>query len=140
MLDDIIDGFEAHIANVRLRREQQERAEAERRELERRYGLAKARRERDNGRKRLLNQLIRTKRQVTQLRDWLAALATVQSPGIDADLSRMIGWVRARLVVLELSLEPAKIAEELKTHKLFSEVDTLHDPLGDPPLRQMGWF
>ena len=64
MIDDIVDGLEAHLVTIRLRREAQEKAQAERREIERRRGLVKARIERESERKRLLQRLIRTEREV----------------------------------------------------------------------------
>src|SRR5262249_21987168 len=68
-------------------------------ELERRRGLANARRERESERKALLGKLMRTERHAAQLRDWLARheqrVTLVAAP--DPDLSRMIGWARDRL-------------------------------------------
>jgi hypothetical protein len=53
LIDEIVDRLEAHIAATRIRREARERDEAERRELDRRRSLAKARRERESHRKAL---------------------------------------------------------------------------------------
>ena len=45
----------------------------------------------------------------------------------------MMGWARDRLGSLEAIIDPGKVATELRERKLFSEIDELHDPLGDPP-------
>jgi hypothetical protein len=137
LLDDIVVGFEAHIANIRLRREKQERADAEQRELERRHDLAKARRQRESDRKQLLGSFIRTRRRADQLRDWIAFYEPMAS--INGDLRRMIAWARSELSVLETSLEPSTFADELNVRKLFPEVDELIDPLGEPP-PQRPWY
>lgn len=127
------------IVASRLRREARERDEAERMELARRRDLAKARRERE--RKALLGKLMRTERQAAQLRDWIARHEenVVQGVGPDADLSRMFGWARDRLATLEAVLEPVKLTEELRTRRLFPEIDEFHDPLGEPPLERRWW-
>lgn len=133
LIDEIVDGFEAHLATIKLRREERERAEAEYNELERRRGLAKARREREGQRKRLLNRLIRTKRQAAQLREWISGHEQAALSKTDANLSRMMDWARAQLATLEASLDPIRLTEELSTRKLFPEFDELNDPLGEPP-------
>jgi len=51
----------------------------------------------------------------------------------DPDLNRMIEWARSELAKLEAILDPVKLTAELRTRKLFTEVDELHDPLGEPP-------
>lgn len=137
LLDDIVAGFEAHIANIRVRREKQERAEAERRELERRHDLAKARRQRESDRKQLLGSFIRTRRRADQLRDWIAFYEPMAPT--TGDLRRMIAWAHSELSALETSLEPSAFAEELNARKLFPEVDELIDPLGEPP-PQRPWY
>ena len=140
LLDEFVDSLEAHIVTKRLRREERERAEAEYRELERRRGLAKERRDRESERNRLLNRLIRTKRQVAELMDWLATYEHALNYDSDAALKRMIEWVRARLAALEASLEPANLVEELGARNLFPKIDELHDPLGDPPAERDNWL
>ena len=137
LLDDIVAGFEAHIANIRLRREKQERADAERRELERRHGLAKARRQRETERKQLLTTFARTKRRSEQLREWIAFYEPVAST--NGDIRRMIEWAHSELSTLETRLKPIIFAKELDTRKLFPEVDELVDPLGEPPPAR-SWF
>lgn len=140
LFDEFVDGLEAHIVAKRLRREERERAEAEYRELERRRSLAKERRDRENERNRLLNRLMRAKRQVTQLKEWLATYEHVGTLSGDAALNRMFEWARARLAALEASLEPTKLVEELAAMNLFPEIDELHDPLGDPPAERDDWL
>jgi hypothetical protein len=131
MIDQIVDGFEAHIAADRLRREDRERAEAEHAELARRHDLAKARRERESNRKALLSKLIRSEREAAQLRNWISVYGP-HAKGYPA-LNRMVDWARSKLEALEQILDPVKLAHELQVRKLFPEVDELHDPLGDPP-------
>lgn len=129
LLEEIVDGFETHIATARIRREKQERVEAERRELERRHALAKARRERESERKRLLSRFIRAKRRIAQLSEWIHAYETTA----DSDLERMVEWARSELTTLETKLDPNIVAVELSTRKLFPKIDELLDPLGEPP-------
>ncbi len=137
LLDGIVDGLEGRIVTKRLEREKLERAEAEQQELERRRGLAKARRERENQRKRLLNRLIQTRRRVAQLREWIRSYEMVAD--IDSQLARMIEWAREQLSGLEMSLEPGTLVKELNTRRLFPETDDLVDPLGEPPLERY-WY
>jgi hypothetical protein len=133
MIDQIVDGFEAHIAAAKHRRQENERAEAERQELARRRALAKGRRERESNRKSLISKLMRTERQAAQLREWISDYERHSRAEPNADLERMMGWARYRLSSLEAIIDPRKVATELRDRKLFPEVDELDDPLGDPP-------
>lgn len=133
MIDDIVDTLEAYIVWIKLRREAEEEAQAERREIERRRGLVKARLEREGKRNRLLHKLIRTEREVQQLREWIARYEQSALPSPDPDLNRMIDWARNRLATLKVPLDVNKLADDLRSTKLFPEVDELIDPLGDPP-------
>ena len=139
LIDDIVDGLEAHLVAIRLRREKTERAEAERNELRRRHGLVKARREREVERKRLLNKIIRTEREVAQLRNWLVRQEQHLTTTTDTDLHRMGEWVRDRLGTLVGFLDPARLVDELQARKLFPKIDELHDPLGEPPPERTWW-
>jgi len=139
MIDEIIDGLEAHIVAGRHRREAREREEAERQELVRRHGLAKARRERESSRKSLLSKLTRTERQAAQLREWISTYEQRAKERSYPDLDRMLCWARDRLSAFEAVLDPSKLANELSTRKLFPEVDELHDPLGEPPPERRWW-
>ena len=73
------------------------RAEAERQELARRRGLAKARRERESNRKSLVSRLMGTERQAAQLREWISAYERHARAEPNAELVRMLGWARDRL-------------------------------------------
>jgi hypothetical protein len=108
----------------------------ERHELGRRRRIAKARLERESARKALLSKLIRTERQVVQLRAWIetqeARIVTRPDPALD----RMLRWARAQLAALEAVLDPIQLSEVLCARELFPQVDELDDPLGDPPPEQ----
>ena len=136
LIDDIVNGLEAHIAAARVWREKRELEEAERREIDRRRGLAKARRERESHRKALLSKLIRTERQAAQLRAWLANQESNIAQIADPDIARMTDWARAQLALLDTVLDPSRLADDLRARKLFPETDELHDPLGEPPERR----
>lgn len=139
LISQVVDGLEAHIVATRLRREARERDEAERKELDRRRGLAKARRERKSNRKALLNKLIRTERQAAQLRAWLASQESNTASTIDPNLTRMMDWAREQLAALAAVLDPINLADDLRTQKLFPENDELHDPFGEPPPERRWW-
>lgn len=139
LIDDIVGGLEAHIAAARVWRERREVEEAERQELNRRRGLAKARRERESHRKALLSKLIRTERRAAQLRAWLANQESNMPPNPDPDLARMLDWAREQLASLDSVLDPIKLADDLRTRKLFPETDELHDLLGEPPPERPWW-
>jgi hypothetical protein len=128
LIDGIVDGLEAHIAAHKHHREARERAEAERQELARRRGLAKARRERESNRRVLLSKLIRAERQAKQIRSWISACEQHTTEGVESDLGRMIGWARNQLEALEAILDPITLADELRERKLFPEIDELQDP------------
>ncbi len=139
LIDDIVGGLEAHIAAARMWREKREREETERGEFDRRRGLAKARRERESNRKALLSKLVRTERQAAQLRTWLASqehnIAQTPDPGV----ARMMDWAREQLALLDAVLNPIRLADDLRTRKLFPETDELRDPLGEPPPERPWW-
>jgi hypothetical protein len=139
LIDGIVDGLEAHIAAHKHHREARERAEAERQELARRRGLAKARRERESNRRVLLSKLIRAERQAKQIRSWISACEQHTTEGVESDLGRMIGWARNQLEALEAILDPITLADELRERKLFPEIDELQDPLGEPPQERHWW-
>jgi len=139
MIDKIVTGLEAYIVTLKLRREADERAEAEQNELERRRGLSKARRERESQRKRLIHKIIRTEREVAQLREWISTYGKGVTSTNDADLIRMVDWAQERLAALQENLNPFNLSEQLRTRKLFPEVDELDDPLGEPPPERQ-WY
>lgn len=96
------------MASARVWREKREREEAERRELDRRrHRLVKARRERESHRKALLSKLIRTERQASQLRSWLANQESNIARIPDPDLARMMDWAREQLALLDAVLDPS---------------------------------
>lgn len=139
LIDDIVGGLEAHITAARVWREKRELEEAECRELNRRRGLVKARRERESHRKALLSKLIRTERQAAQLRAWLANQESNMARNPDPDLARMLDWAREQLASLDSVLDPIKLVDDLRTRKLFPETDELHDPIGEPPPERPWW-
>lgn len=96
--------------------------------------LAKMRRERETERRAYLSKLIRTDRRATQLRAWIDGQA---DSGIsDPVIARMFEWAREQLAALDAVAFPVRMAETLYDRNLFPEVDDLHDPLGEPPVRQ----
>lgn len=133
LVDDIVDGREAHLVAARLHREECERREAERRELERRRGLAKARREREHSRKALLAKLITAERGAVQRREWIGGKKRLLVDSANPELARMTLWVQEQLDALETILDPDQLTTDLRKRKLFPETDDLHDPLGEPP-------
>jgi hypothetical protein len=135
----IAAGFDAHLVALRARREEQERREAEQRELDRRRELAKARHARENSRESLLRELSRNARRAKDLRQWLRDAETAGAEVALPDVVRMLDWVRAKLANLERSLTLTRLDELLRENELFPETDNLHDPLGDPPPRR-GWW
>jgi hypothetical protein len=133
LIDEIVDGLEVHLATARLRREEQNRAAAAYRELERRRGLAKARGNRERSRKALLMKLIRTERQADQLRKWIASKKPILAETSDPDLSRMIQWADDELAALEAFIDSGNLISYLRANNLFPQIDDLHDPFGEPP-------
>jgi hypothetical protein len=122
MIDQIVDGFEAHIAAAKHRREENARAEAERQELARRRGLAKARRERESNRKSLISRLMRTERQAALLRERISACERHARAEPNAEFERMMGWAHDRLRCLESIIDPAKVAAELHVENFFRKL------------------
>ena len=45
----------------------------------------------------------------------------------------MTSWVQEQLAVLQAILDPEKMTTNIGEQNLFSEVDHLDDPLGEPP-------
>jgi hypothetical protein len=139
LLDEIVDGLEAHIAATRLRREERERIAIERQELERRHDLAKARGNRKRSRKTLMMKLISSEQRAAQLHKWIASKKRFLAERSDPDLSRMVQWANGQLAALEVFIDPANLAEALRVQNLFPEIDNLHDPLGEPPPKKR-WY
>lgn len=135
----IAAGFEAHLVASRARREEQERREAEHRELERRRELASSRRARETRRESLLRELSRNARKAKELRQWLEDAEAAGVEAASPDVVRMLAWVRAKLANLQRSLTFSRLDEFLRENELFPATDDLHDPLGDPPPRT-GWW
>lgn len=138
LLPDIVDGIETHIVSVRVRREEQERAEAVRRDLERRRALAKARKQREADREAVLANQMDLVRRARDLREWIGAnqrMAVAAEP----ELRRMLAWAKEQLADVERQLDPETLAADLQERKLFPEVDELHDPKGEPPSETRWW-
>lgn len=133
LVDEIVDGIEAHLTYGRIQREARQKAEAERRELVRRHGLIKARTEREEARTSLLTKLMQTGKQASELRGWLADFERKSQLHSETDVTRLISWVHDQLSKLETALDLENLHQDLKTRKLFPEIDDLHDPLGEPP-------
>jgi hypothetical protein len=51
----------------------------------------------------------------------------------------MIDWAREQLTLLDVVLDPIRLADDLRAQKLFPETDELHDPLGEPPPERRWW-
>jgi hypothetical protein len=111
LIDNIVDGIEAHIVAKRHHREEYQRAEAERNELERRRCLARARLKRESERRGLLNKVIRTEQRAGRLREWIERQHQNIVMTQDPDLNRMIKWARSELVKLEAILDPVRLTE-----------------------------
>jgi hypothetical protein len=105
--------------------------------LEKRWRLARARREREKERRVVLNKLIRKERYVAQLRAWIAAYKIRVASKATPDLDRMLAWAQAQLVEFEIANDPGRLVEVLRAGKLFPEVDELQDPLGEPPAERL---
>lgn len=89
------------------------------RELERRCGLAKARREWEQSRKALLV-------------DYRGAQGRAAPRSPNPELARMTLWVQSQRDALESILNPSELMADLQKRKLFRETDDLDDPLGEP--------
>jgi 16S rRNA C967 or C1407 C5-methylase (RsmB/RsmF family) len=106
-------------------------------QLGRRREMAIARKTREAERTSLLQKLVRTERQATQLREWIAQRKVDDAP--PSEVQRMVEWAQARLSAIEEFLNPLALSRQLHTRNLFPEVDDLVDPLGEPPpLRPWG--
>jgi hypothetical protein len=55
------------------------------------------------------------------------------------DTVRLLHWAKEQLNTLETIIDPLRVAEDLRSSKLFPSVDDLHDPFGDPPPPKYPW-
>jgi hypothetical protein len=74
-----------------------------------------------------------------QLRAWLTNQESNTRQIADPYLVRLIEWAREQLASLDAVLDPIRLADDLRTRKLFPETDELYDPLGEPPPERRWW-
>lgn len=138
LLPSVVDGFEAHIASLKHRRESHERAKAARRELQRRRALAKAREEREIKRHALLDDLMTAEARAAALKVWIRSWQD-RAGADDPAVGRMLGWADDQLRKTERLLHANRLSAHLEDAALFPEIDDLSDPLGEPPARTSPW-
>jgi hypothetical protein len=102
-------------------------------ELGRRQQLAAARGRRESERLALLAELVDAQKRVDELKSWINAYTRPSDDSSYPDLQRMVEWATAQIKDHELFLSPERISATLQERDLFPEVDSLNDPLGEPP-------
>lgn len=101
--------------------------------LGRRQQMAAARLRRESERLAFLGKLVDAQRHAVELKDWITAYERPADMNPSPELQRMVAWVAVQIDDLERILSPERISETLKDRDLFPEVDSLSDPLGEPP-------
>jgi hypothetical protein len=139
LLEDVVSALEAYLVAARVYREKREQEEAEQKEIDRRRALQRARKEREASRRAFLAKLLRTERRADELREWLKKRGNDSVALSDPDTVRLLHWAKEQLNTLETIIDPLRVAEELRSSKLFPSVDDLHDPFGDPPTPKYPW-
>src|SRR5205085_9089474 len=92
---------------------------------------ARARREREEQRGKILDELVGISAEAGKLRAWLAEAERWPQPADPNEFSRFVEWAQARLHYLEHVIGPDGIAETLRSRELFPEADPLIDPPED---------
>jgi len=139
MLENILAGIQVVLANKKSERERDEEKARIRAEMVRRRDLSKKRELREEQRAAYLSNLMRRRREASELRDWLASVSADTAVDQPGEAGRMLYWVKERLADIDaqITLKTAILGPDGKS--LFPAVDDLHDPLGEPPEPQ-GYF
>ncbi|MCB8883998.1 hypothetical protein ACELLULO517_27420 [Acidisoma cellulosilytica] len=139
MFESIVACIKAILIFEKERRQQREDDERKRVDLERRYGLAKKRKEREDRRVAYLRELVQLQREAGEIRAWLATVPHGAEEESSTELGRMLIWANERLLDLDERTTIKAAATQFEELALFPEVDDLHDPLGEPPARRYPW-
>lgn len=134
LLDSIVTGFEVLLAARKTHRLEDERREREQAELARRQRLAEERRNREKKRRELLKDVMHKSAEATTIRQWLSSLDLTNAEG-DEGFAQFVTWAQAKLAALDAAVSRENISAIVESQALFPTVDTLHDPLGEPPRR-----
>ncbi len=70
------------------------------------------------------------------LRRLIGAYDRPGKAGVRPELCPMLDWAKAELNGLEADLRPERLGALLRERDLFPAIDTLADPLGEPPARR----
>ncbi|MDY0885439.1 hypothetical protein ACFPL7_12130 [Dongia soli] len=132
MLEDIVAGIKATLANEKSERERREEDTRIRAKMAHRRDLSKKRKEREEQRTAYLSQLLQRRRQASEVRDWLASLPSDVENEQSGEARRMRIWVQERLADIEAHINLQKAINGPDEKSLFPETDDLHDPLGEP--------
>jgi hypothetical protein len=134
LLDSIVTGFEVLLAARKANRLEDERREREQAELARRQRLAEERRNREKKRRDLLKDVMHKSVEAATIRQWLSSLDLTNAEE-DEEFARFVTWAQGKLATLEIAVSRRNITAIVESQALFPTVDTLRDPLGEPPRR-----
>lgn len=131
LVPQIVDGIDAQLVAARHRRDEHERWRREYEELERRRGLYRARKAREQKRLEFLKSLLDAQSELARLDELRRSFGPCPSDA--EDFRRFDAWLQARAHALENRLGATALQDEAKRLELFPDPDPLHDPIGDPP-------
>jgi hypothetical protein len=131
VIEDISIGIITYAAGLKLDREASERRERNWERQSRVRARAEKRRNRENERSKILDELVGISTEAAKLRTWLAEAEKWPQPSQSNEFTKFVAWARTRLAYLEQAVEPGEIADALKSKQLFPEIDPLVDPSED---------
>lgn len=131
LIEEIAAGIRAYAVAVRLQHEEHKRRERNWQRQRRVNERAYAREEREKERQKILDELVAISAEANKLRVWLKDTGRWSGHSQPHEFTRFVEWARDRLEYLEHAVDPDGIAESLKEHELFPEVDPLIDPPED---------
>lgn len=104
--------------------------------LAERRRLSRARHRREGEREALLERFTRKTARADALRRLVGTYDGPGKAGVRPELCPMLDWAKAELNGLEDDLRPEQLGDLLRERGLFPVIDTLADPLGEPPARR----
>jgi hypothetical protein len=131
LIGEITAGLTAYAVAIRLQNEERRRWRRNYERQQRRSERARFRGEREEQRRKILDELVAISVEASKLRGWLEEAKHWLEQSQPDEFTRFVDWARRRLEYLEHAIDPAGIAESLTERQLFPQPDPLLDPPED---------
>ncbi len=131
LIDEIVTGIIAYGVALKLKEDERALWQRNNERRQRVCARAHARKERENRRKQILDELVAISTEAGKLRTRLEEVKRWPERSQSDEFTRFVEWARDRLENLDHAVGPDGIAESLQKRELFPDIDPLIGPPED---------